>query len=424
MTEGRCVDGSIIICEQHEGKRATMITSGFSHQECTSCAADLALLQRLTPPVLSPTWDPVSVVDLFCGFGGMTIGLREAAAEVGRRLHVPLAVDHDEASVDSFLRNFPASRIRRGRVEDLFDGQLGRALTRRERRLRDLVGPVSILVGGPPCQGHSDLNNHTRRSDPRNGLYARMARAAEVLEPEVVIVENVPQVTNDRGKVVDLTRETLVRAGYQVHVEAVDLRRVGVPQTRRRHLLLAARFDDSPEVLLANAYAQACGHIRSVSWAISDLENLDASRAFDRPSVPSAENRRRIEKLFARDAYDLDNDDRPPCHRKRRHTYRSMYGRLWWDRPAQTITTGFGSMGQGRYVHPTRKRTITPHEAARLQTIPDYVQLGIDEQRGTWARLIGNAVPPFLTLALGRVIIPRLRAVAVRTRPVDQVEQT
>ena len=85
-----------------------------------------------------------------------------------------------------------------------------------------------------------------------------------------------------------------------------------------------------------------------------------------------------------------------------------MYGRLWWDQPAQTITTGFGSMGQGRYVHPTRRRTITPHEAARLQTIPDYVQLGVDEQRSAWADMIGNAVPPFLTRALGRTLLPHL----------------
>jgi DNA (cytosine-5)-methyltransferase 1 len=88
-----------------------------------------------------------------------------------------------------------------------------------------------------------------------------------------------------------------------------------------------------------------------------------------------------------------------------------MYGRLWWDQPAQTITTGFGSMGQGRYVHPTRRRTITPHEAARLQTIPDYVQLGVDEQRGAWAQMIGNAVPPFLTRALGRALIGYLEPV-------------
>jgi DNA (cytosine-5)-methyltransferase 1 len=81
-------------------------------------------------------------------------------------------------------------------------------------------------------------------------------------------------------------------------------------------------------------------------------------------------------------------------------------------------------MGQGRYVHPTQRRTITPHEAARLQTIPDYVQLGIDEQRGAWAQMIGNAVPPFLTRALGRALLPHLTTLpepsaptTVKTRP-------
>ncbi len=142
----------------------------------------------------------------------------------------------------------------------------------------------------------------------------------------------------------------------------------------------------SPQEILGGLGGGCAGHIRTVEWAIGDLEDVEPVAAFDRPSTPSPENRERIDKLFDEDIHDLDNDDRPPCHRDKKHTYRSMYGRLWWDQPAQTITTGFGSMGQGRYVHPTRRRTITPHEAARLQTIPDYVQLGLEAKRGAGRR--------------------------------------
>jgi DNA (cytosine-5)-methyltransferase 1 len=84
-----------------------------------------------------------------------------------------------------------------------------------------------------------------------------------------------------------------------------------------------------------------------------------------------------------------------------------MYGRLRWDEPAQTITTGFGSMGQGRYVHPRAARTLTPHEAARIQSIPDFVDFG-DGRRTEWAEMIGNAVPPLLAREIGRLIVPAL----------------
>jgi DNA (cytosine-5)-methyltransferase 1 len=376
---------------------------------CPVCRAELERLARRRPPTIQQDWPVISIVDLFCGCGGMTIGLREAAAEAKHRLEVALAVDDDTAAVGAFLRNFPGSGVEHAKVEALIDGELGSGLTTTESALRKRVGPVSVLVGGPPCQGHSDLNNHTRRNDSRNSLYARMARAAIVLAPAAVIIENVPQVANDRGQVVAITTEALEAAGYRVHTRTVDLRKVGVPQRRKRHILLAVSASlPSPQEILDGLNGGCPKHVRTVGWAIGDLEAMEPAAAYDCASTPSDENRVRIDKLFDDDLHDLDNDDRPPCHRDKKHTYRSMYGRLWWDQPAQTVTTGFGSMGQGRYVHPTRRRTITPHEAARLQTIPDYVRLGADEKRAAWAQMIGNAVPPFLTRALGRALIPHL----------------
>src|SRR5262249_42014582 len=113
-------------------------------------------------------------------------------------------------------------------------------------------------------------------------------------------------------------------------------------------------------------------------------------------STPSELNSKRIAWLFSHGKFDLPNSQRPKCHREKPHSYNSVYGRLRWNLPAQTITTGFGSMGQGRYVHPSRHRTITPHEAARLQCLPDFFVFDAVVSRGAWADLIGNAVPPFL----------------------------
>jgi len=387
-------------------------TKAMTPKTCPHCVADLSRLQERKPPRFVSNWKRLTLVDLFCGFGGMTIGISEAAADAKRGLHVSLAIDDDHRATEAFSQNFHNATVETARVETLIDGELGAPLTARERGLRKELGKVSILVGGPPCQGHSDLNNHTRRSDDRNGLYARMARAAIVLRPQAVIVENVPQVAHDHGEVVGLTKKALVRAGYMVCDRVMDLQRVGVPQQRRRHLMFALRKGlPMPEDLLDHIETTCVDHPRTVAWAIKDLEQLNPTNAFDRASVPSAENRERIAKLFREDIYDLDNADRPSCHRDKDHSYKAMYGRLRWDRPAQTITTGFGSMGQGRYVHPSQQRTLTPHEAARLQTIPDYVQFGSRDQRGAWARMIGNAVPPFLTRALGKALMPHLEPV-------------
>ena len=134
------------------------------------------------------------------------------------------------------------------------------------------------------------------------------------------------------------------------------------------------------------------------------------------PSTPSPTNADRMRWLIEHGEFDLPNGRRPRCHHNE-HSYVSMYGRLRWDAPAQTITTGYGSMGQGRYVHPGKARTLTPHEAARLQTIPDFFDLGASNKRSTWAHVVGNAVPPLLGVHLG---IPLLDSLTTRKSPTQR----
>ncbi len=115
----------------------------------------------------------------------------------------------------------------------------------------------------------------------------------------------------------------------------------------------------------------------------------------------SVDNRERIKWLFDNDAYELPNEARPDCH-KDGHSYPSVYGRMYWDKPAQTITTGFLTPGRGRYIHPLRPRVITPHEAARIQAFPDsfeFVVNGHDPARNAITKWIGDAVPPVLGYA-------------------------
>src|SRR5947209_411429 len=141
--------------------------------------------------------------------------------------------------------------LRRTSVTRLLDGRLGGPRTKAERTLAKVTGHVDVLVAGPPCQGHSDLNNYTRRKDPRNSLYLRAVRAAQVLRPTYVLIENVPAVQHDKGKVVEKAVAALEASGYSVACTVLDLVKFGVPQRRRRHILLAVLGDqiDPAELL-------------------------------------------------------------------------------------------------------------------------------------------------------------------------------
>ena len=145
---------------------------------------------------------------------------------------------------------------------------------------------------------------------------------------------------------------------------------------------------------------------RSVSWAIGDLVNRDAAGIFDSASNHSAHNIERINYLFEHDLYDLPANLRPKCHQKK-HSYKSMYGRLDANQPAQTITTGFGSPGQGRFIHPSKRRTLTPHEAARLQCFPDFFNFSSVKTRTSLSTMIGNAVPMQLSYIFAMELLSR-----------------
>lgn len=348
----------------------------------------------------------VRIVDLFAGCGGLTLGVQQAATAAGLRVEVPLAVDFEAAAVAVYAANFPDAHVVDAAVEDYFDGALGARLTAAETRVRDMVKDVHLLMGGPPCQGHSNLNNRTRRNDPKNELYARMGRAAEVLTPNFVLIENVPSVRLDTDGVVQTTVAHLEAIGYDVATATVALHPLGVAQKRQRHVLLASRVRDvDPAEILDRITSQAADEKFDLRWAIGDLTDITDPAGYDIAPVASADNRERMQYLLDEGLYDLPNDRRPTCHQDQ-HSYKSMYGRLRWTSQAQTITSGFGSIGQGRYMHPDLPRALTAHEAARIQGFPDYFSFSAVMRRSDIATMIGNAVPPALTRELVAHLLP------------------
>ncbi|MEL6613948.1 MAG: DNA cytosine methyltransferase, partial [Bacteroidota bacterium] len=261
--------------------------------------------------------------------------------------------------------------------------------------MTNLVGRVDVVLAGPPCQGHSNLNNRSRRDDRRNELYLTVPAVAIALRASVVVIENVPAVVHDWSEVVPAARRLFETNGYSVIDGTISADDLGWPQTRRRHFMVA-RKDAAPVPLQAIERALS-DESRSLWWAIGHLEDVVSS---DSPMTQETEltsvNQKRIDWLFENDAYDLDLGERPESHRGGT-TYTSVYGRMRADAPAPTITTGFMTPGRGRYVHPTRRRVLTAQEAARLQGFPDAYAFVTDSgdvpSRSKLAKWIGDAVP-------------------------------
>lgn len=362
------------------------------YRDSTATDQDFAFLRQASVGDLvgAGTAD-LSVIDLFSGCGGLSLGALEGARRSGRSAEIALAIDWEEAPLQ-VLRSTLGLDERRARRLDLETllRPVGSEPSAEELDVFGSLRNASLLLAGPPCQGHSALNNHTRHDDPRNDLYVGVARTAELVEPDAIVIENVRGVGNDRRSSVARCSDALGELGYHVTSTRVDLSTIGVPQRRIRHLLVAVKAGDFE-------WPTGTGPQRDVAWAIEDLLEVEGTTEFDTPAAASVDNQARMDWLVSENEHNLPNPMRPRCHQSD-HSYISMYGRLWWDAPAQTITSGFGSMGQGRFVHPKRPRTLTPHEAARLQFLPDFVRFDEVRGRGQLAQMIGNVAPPALAI--------------------------
>jgi DNA (cytosine-5)-methyltransferase 1 len=353
----------------------------------------------------------LTLVDLFCGAGGLTFGMFEAARSLGIELRPRVALDLDEEALALYQRNMGVDAALKRDVQRLIDykvsgsgleANLAYKPTILEPLVHDLAWQADLVVAGPPCQGHSNLNNRTRRDDRRNLLYLTAPAFAVACRASAVVIENVPDVLNDKHNVVATARALLVKNGYSISEAVLSAHRFGIPQTRRRHFLVAVR-DAGIEFNLTELVAELETPSISVGQAIEDLMGKEGSTPFHSASRLSLENQKRIDWLFDQDKDDLPDHIRPVCHQDG-HSYPAVYGRLRWDQPSGTITTGFMTPGRGRYIHPKERRGLTPHEAARIQGFPDsfvFADEGVEISKKRLSKVIGDAVPPSLGHAIG-----------------------
>ncbi len=336
----------------------------------------------------------VSCVDLFCGPGGLTYGF------VQEGLCVTAGIDIDPACRYPYSSNNDATFIQRD-ISTMEASEVARLFKR---------GTVWVLAGCAPCQPFSTYSQrYDTKSDRKWGLLYEFMRIVRGVLPDIVTMENVPSIR--RHRVFDDFVKSLLASGYEVWYDVVDSAAYGVPQSRKRMILLASLH--GPIELIEPVYDER--NYRTVRQAIGGLPPIKAGESDPRDKLHVAS--RLSEKNLARIRASKPGGtwrDWPPhlvakCHRlDSGRTYPSVYGRMEWDKPAPTITTQCYGYGNGRFGHPEQDRAISLREAAILQGFPKsykFVPPGEKICIKTMGRLIGNAVPVELGRAIAKSIV-------------------
>jgi len=327
-----------------------------------------------TPEGVGPT-----VIELFAGCGGMALGFKDAG------FRTVLANEWDKAACDTMRTNL-TDRVLNCAIQEI-----------------DNFPKADVVAGGPPCQGFSNLGERVP-NDPRNQLWRHYLRCVEQVRPKIFVLENVPPLLKS-AEYQELKR-LATEMGYAVEGRVLCAADYGVPQTRKRAIVIGSRIglpsfpqpthvDPAKRTLLTaqlkpwRTVRDAIGHLAleptGLNWHIGRNPTPKSLQRYK--SVPVGGNR-----------WNLPAHLMPDCWKRKLKGGTDLFGRLWWDRPSVTIRTEFYKPEKGRYLHPVAHRPITHLEAALIQTFPEnYVWCGTKIQVGIQ---IGNAVPPMLATAI------------------------
>ena len=342
-----------------------------------------------------------TLVDLFCGAGGLSLGFHQAGFQP------VFAADWDVHACRTYEKNL-GSHVHRLDLSTVTTKQLA-------DQVRDAYGTdIDVVAGGPPCQGFS-VQRRGAASDPRNNLAVRFGQMAVALEAKAFVLENVPTILGQRGQAyVGRILGAWEEHGYDVYKAILEAAEYGVPQMRRRAFLVGIRRDlgttfSFPKPMLRD------GQFVTVRQALAGIPSPPA----DQSEHPDFANHRlvgisqvNLERLAhvpeGGGRLDVPRHMQLPCHQNANgHRHLDVFGRLWWDKPAGTITAMFDNFTRGRFAHPAENRNITGREGARLQSFPDrFVFLG---PKKDVARQIGNAVAPLVAQAVAEALFDALR---------------
>lgn len=343
----------------------------------------------------------ISAVDLFCGVGGLTHGLAQA------KIDVRLGIDIDPASQHPFEKNNDAAFL------------LADVATLEAQIISENFAPATttLLAGCAPCQPFSTYSQKAKRTSKARQdrgrkddwkLVERFGELIEDVQPDLVTMENVAPLL--RAPVYQRLLHSL--KGYHVDTQIIDCRTIGLPQTRKRLVLVASRLG----AIRIPQFELEQTSVRSVIGELPPLRagEMDASDRLHRASALSEINLRRIRASAPGGTWrDWPEELRAACHlRTSGATYPAVYGRMEWNEASPTITTQCFGYGNGRFGHPEQDRAISLREAAMLQGFPrDYTFLPDSDavSFATLGRLIGNAVPVTLGRAIGELLVDHVR---------------
>lgn len=343
----------------------------------------------------------LKAIDFFCSGGGMSYGMQEAGIEI------LAGIDFDENCKMTYEANINGAKFIHADVFDLKEKELEEKLFLRKN------DDELVLIGCSPCQFWSIINTDKTKSAKSKNLLVEFSRFVKYFRPGYVVVENVPGVLRRKEESgLNEFIEWLKDNGYEnPHFKVHNVNDYGVPQSRKRFTLIATRISQDeikPQELEGKRVVVK--DVLGVEKGFARIEPGHKDNSDFLHTVPNISdiNKKRLKKVKKdggnRLGFANDPELQLKCFEGKNESFKDTFGRLWWNRPAPTITTKFFSISNGRFVHPEEDRALSIREGATLQSFPlTYKFKGTSV--ANIARMIGNAVPPKYATALGKAII-------------------
>lgn len=348
-----------------------------------------------------------TVIDLFAGVGGLSLGFEMAGFDV------VMANEYDKSIANAYMFNHPYTKMIIADIKDLPV----------EKTFSEYRGKIDVVIGGPPCQGFSQKGQRKTINDERNFLFKYFVAVVEYLRPRYFVMENVPNLfTAENGYFKKEVMELFSAKGYALVADTLNAADYGVPQNRRRAVIVGKLGE------LPLSMPTPLRKTVTIWDAISDLAYHDSGEGFERDEYRSQPQNeyQRLMRIGSDTVYNHISTAHsaiaikrlmmiPPNSGKevlpKEHLTKSIYSGTWTrmgkDEISVTITTRFDTPSSGKFTHPYLHRAITVREAARIQSFPDSFKF--TGTKGSQMKQVGNAVPPLLAKAIASVIMEDIK---------------
>lgn len=338
-----------------------------------------------------------SAIDLFSGCGGLTQGLKSSG------FNVLCAAEIRSEARETYELNHPETKVY-GDICELTGAKILKELNINR-------GQLDLLAACPPCQGFSSIrirNGEVATDDERNELIFEVLRLCLEIQPKCILIENVPKLLTDRR--LQEFKERLEEE-YSFTADIVNAKDCGVPQRRKRMILMASRLGEIK-------FKQKPMKIRTVADAIKGLPSPDGEHNRPLHRIKQRLSAKVLERISSIKVSrsELPEELQLDCHKRYPQGFRDIYGRMAWDDVAPTITRSSHNPSKGRYVHPEENRGLTLYEAMLLQAFPRSYKFPIKYGIGKISSMIGEAIPPPFAKVHGDAIIKHLDQVSLRAK--------